>query len=141
MVSGAVLCVNPRRVGLYMDCEDCWSEPDLVVLLKGSRILEKMGFELLREEWDVVQGHSQYGKGDLLYVDRTRRLLLVVEVKYLDPPGGGETARRRRSLKRTKVREQALYYASIIRQRAAGAWEVHAAVFTNDWRQPGLVWL
>ncbi len=123
-----------------MELKYCTSESALVAYLKRSGILEAFGFFLLREEWEVIPGHSQYGKGDMLYADGRGRFV-VVEVKYLDPPGRGSSAKRRRGRKRTEVRDQALRYASIIRQAVDGAREVCAAIFTNDWLHPGLIWL
>lgn len=47
-------------------------------------------------EWEVNQGHSQYGKGDLVFTDGTGRFA-IVEVKWIDLETSGRTARTRRT--------------------------------------------
>ncbi|HND34352.1 MAG TPA: hypothetical protein PLA94_30330 [Myxococcota bacterium] len=123
-----------------MNFANCSSERDLISLLKASGLLNALGYFLVTEEWEVVPGHSQYGKGDLLYFDG-KGCVVVVEVKYLDPPGSGSTAQNRRTKKRSQVRDQALRYADHIRRAVGEAVEVRAAIFTNDWLRPGLIWL
>ncbi len=55
-------------------------------------------------EWEMVEGRTDLGKGDLLLTNG-RDSFLIVEIKFLDSDSGS-TARTRRTKKRTKVIDQ-----------------------------------
>ena len=54
-------------------------------------------------EWDVLQGKSNYGKGDLVFTDGDQNFL-VVECKNL-PWSSGRNVRTKRTQKRKKVNQ------------------------------------
>ncbi len=60
-------------------------------------------------EWEVFDGASYLGKGDLVFTDGKRNFL-VVECKYIDIYDQGRTARTRRTMKRKKIKEQTQNY-------------------------------
>ena len=47
--------------------------------------LSEDGWQLEEREYDIMPHHSQYGKGDLLFKN-IQKELLVVETKYIDFP-------------------------------------------------------
>ena len=82
------------------------------------------------QEWEVIPGYSQFGKGDLVFKRPGFEEYLVIETKYIRTDSG-KTARGSRTKNRKKVVEQALRYGAIFKQRHPGA-EVEIATFTND---------
>ncbi len=76
---------------------------------------------LVAWEWDVVEGRSQDGIGDLVFFDGIDAYA-VVEVKaVVGASGTGNTARVSRRLRRRHVEVQALDYAEAWRARVAPA--------------------
>ena len=65
---------------------------------------------VLDREYLFVPNSSQFGEGDLLLQKGDR--LYAVECKYIDKLDTGRTARVRRTQKRQKVSEQAIFHAS-----------------------------
>lgn len=92
---------------------------------------------LIDDEWEVVPGATNGGRGDLLFTDG-RGGFAVVEVKWMPELFGGRTARRARNRKRGAVREQAWTYAYAILRRFPDAQFVRAFVFTDDWTRRGV---
>ena len=86
--------------------------------------------QLYAQEWEVIPGYSQFGKGDLVFKRPAFEEYLVIETKYIRTDSG-KTARGSRTRNRKKVVEQALRYGAIFKQRHPGA-EVEVATFTND---------
>jgi hypothetical protein len=76
---------------------------------EGHELLEGYPF-LVEYEWEVEQGSSQYGRGDLLFTDGEGSFA-VVEAKWIDLDSTGPTASNRRTKKRKQVRDQAWRYA------------------------------
>ena len=85
---------------------------------------------LCKQEWEVVPGHSQFGKGDLVFKQPGLENYLVIETKYIRTDSGkaARTARRR---SRKKVNEQALRYGAAFKQLNPQA-RVEVATFTNE---------
>lgn len=92
---------------------------------------------LLDDEWEVVPGATNSGRGDLLFTDG-QGAYAVVEVKSMPALLGGRTARGSRNKKRSGVREQALTYARAVFRIYPDAREVSAFTFTDDWMDAGL---
>ncbi len=105
------------------------------LVLRSHSLLPNYPFVVMHE-WEVEEGRSQYGQGDLVFTDG-RGQFAVVEVKYL-PEHSGRTARTKRTKARKEVRAQARWYASIIAGRKHGHGAVLAFIYTND-RPYGLV--
>ncbi|MAA79333.1 MAG: hypothetical protein CL916_08735 [Deltaproteobacteria bacterium] len=85
------------------------SERDLKIYLisNSSELLPDYTY-VVDDEWFVIDGKSQYGKGDLLFTDGTGHFA-VVEIKYLTPYSGA-TARKKRNKGKNKVEEQVYKY-------------------------------
>ncbi len=102
---------------------------------------------LIDDEWEVVPGHTQAGRGDLVLTDGCGTFA-AVEVKLIDGGafgGSAKNAGRARTKKRKKVVEQALNYAAVLRRRFPAAVEVQAYTWTNEdglrrLDQPAAVW-
>jgi len=84
-------------------------------------------------EWYVVEGMSQYGKGDLVFTDGNKKFL-IVEVKELSLNSGrNQCVARTKS--RKKVKKQAINYMSAFRKKFPGAKSIKgAAVAGNEWK-------
>ncbi len=93
---------------------------------------------VVSDEWEPVPGRTEYGRGDLVFADG-RGHYAVVEVKWMNPPGDGRTARRRRNRKRDVAPVQAWRYASLLLKVRPDAIDVRVMAFTNDWQHPGLI--
>lgn len=61
-------------------------------------------------EWEVTPGHTNGGRGDLVFTDGAGSYA-VVEVKFIDKGRSGSTARSKRTDSRKRVWEQASTYA------------------------------
>lgn len=97
----------------------CKSEESLSTSLKIK--MSNAGAVLLAEEWEVVSGHPNHGRGDLVFrfpfdID------LVVEVKRIGAHG----------LHRKKVLEQAIKYGEIWQQYKSSVGIVAAVTFTEE---------
>ncbi|RHZ70850.1 hypothetical protein Glove_265g12 [Diversispora epigaea] len=67
------------------------------------------GFKyLFQNDWQVIDKQSQYGQGDLIFAS-DYGILLVVEVKYLNPTQS-KSKRRGRNMRRNFVKEQTEKY-------------------------------
>ena len=86
---------------------------------------------LIDDEWEVVPGATDGGRGDLLFTDGAGAFA-VVEVKWLPDLGGGRTKRTSRNKKRGAVRDQAWTYAHAVLGIYTDAQNVTAFIFTND---------
>lgn len=87
------------------------------------------------DEWEVVPGKANMGRGDLVFSDGQLRYA-VVEVKYLDFKSTGRTAQAKRNDARSKVVNQALEYADHFRARAHPEAQVEPYTFTNEYKTP-----
>lgn len=86
------------------------------------------------DEWEVRGGHTDEGRGDLVFTDGAGNFA-VVEVKWIDggtDGGSGKTRRRAKRGKRRKVEEQALEYGEFWAARAGTAARIDAYLFTNE---------
>lgn len=92
---------------------------------------------LIDDEWEVVSGATNDGRGDLLFTDGAGAFA-VVEVKWLPELFGGRTARTSRNKKRKAVRNQAWTYAQAVLRNYADAQTVTAFICTNDPFQSGV---
>lgn len=87
------------------------------------------------DEWLVVPGRDDCGKGDLIFTDGQGRFA-VVELKWFDHRDTGRTRRARRNHKRNKVREQASRYAETFWHLEPAALDVRAFTFGNLYDGP-----
>jgi hypothetical protein len=117
----------------FFDGKD-WDKNEEFVL---KRELVRRSFELLpgypllvEDEWDVVSGMTNHGRGDLVFTDGSGRFA-IVETKYIDCSRSGATARAKRTDSRGKVWEQAQRYAMLHRLRD-GVEDVTAWYYTNE---------
>lgn len=101
--------------------------------------LESKGWDVHKQEYEIMPGFSQYGKGDLVFIKK--QSVLVIETKYIDSQDSRfrtsentRTRRTKRTKNRKKVKEQALFYAALLRTFKAYAQydEVIAATYTNE---------
>mmetsp|Transcript_13470 Transcript_13470/g.13034 ORF Transcript_13470/g.13034 Transcript_13470/m.13034 type:complete len:353 (-) Transcript_13470:742-1800(-) len=116
------------------------SEESLANFLKNR--MSSTGAVLKAEEWDVVEGESHQGRGDLVFrllFDIDLRLPfgidLVVEVKKIDPistGGSNKTHSTTRNKQRSKVEEQAIKYAKIWQCSKSDVEIVVATIFTEE---------
>ena len=97
-------------------------------------VLESLPYkDVYAQEWDVIPGWPQFGKGDLVFKQPGLDKFLVVETKYLTT-NTGHTARVSRNRGRQKVIEQAYRYGELFKcikqqhQRAT----VDVAICTNE---------
>jgi len=82
-------------------------------------------------EWEVVPGHPNQGKGDLVMTDGLGSFL-VIEVKNINLLRSGRTARTKRSKSRREVGEQIKSYAIAWRNQHTKARIVLGATYTNE---------
>jgi len=86
------------------------------------------------DEWEVRGGHTNKGRGDLVFADGEGGFA-VVEVKWVDggtDGGRGSTRRAAKRKKRRKVEDQALKYARLWAARIGVGTRVDAYLFTNE---------
>lgn len=83
-------------------------------------------------EWDIVQGMSQYGVGDLVFTDGNENYL-VMEIKQLSYRSGRNQCVARRKARR-KVEEQTIKYTNAFRRKHPEAKSIIGiAVASNEW--------
>ncbi len=126
-----------RVLRAYFDGRDWDESPEFLL----ARQLVREGHELLLHfpllvdyEWEVAEGFSQLGRGDLVFSDGEGDFA-VVEVKHVEGGRWGGTGRNRRTSmrkKRRKVEEQALGYALAWQLRHANPEGTRAFLFTNE---------
>ncbi len=92
---------------------------------------------LIDDEWEVVAGATNNGRGDLLLTDGAGAFA-VVEVKWLPELFGGRTSKTSRNKKRKAVRSQALSYVLAVLRNFTDAQTATAFTYTNDPFRPGL---
>ena len=85
---------------------------------------------VVEDEWEVVAGATNHGRGDLVFADG-RGGLAVVEVKFIDLGRSGHTVRVKRTKSRGLVREQAISYAAVMARRYPNA-IVRGYSYTNE---------
>eukprot|EP01083_Nonionella_stella_P019127 53165_1 len=94
-------------------------------------VLDRHPFKMLyADEWDVVPGFTQYGRGDLVFKHPDSEVFLVVETKYITM-NAGRTSRIRRTRGRRTVVDQALRYGEIFKRQHPRA-AVDVATCTNE---------
>ena len=98
------------------------------VVTEGLPDLAEFPF-LIEDEWELSPGHTNEGRGDLVFADGAGRFA-VVEVKDINFERSGRTARSKRTSSRKLVKEQALRYAEAYCKRQSGAVEVVAFTLT-----------
>ena len=126
-----------RRDGVlraFFDGKD-WDDNDEFKLkrrlvLASAELLPAFPF-LVDDEWDVVPGHTNHGRGDLVFTDGEGSYA-VVEVKFIDLGRSGHTARVKRTKSRGLVVEQARKYARVVARRESATGIVVAYTFTNE---------
>eukprot|EP01028_Stygiella_incarcerata_P006535 TRINITY_DN2668_c1_g3_i1.p1 TRINITY_DN2668_c1_g3~~TRINITY_DN2668_c1_g3_i1.p1 ORF type:complete len:672 (+),score=181.94 TRINITY_DN2668_c1_g3_i1:362-2377(+) len=91
---------------------------------------------LVRFDYEVVPGFSQYGRGDAVFADPLRKRLLVLQAQYLDYDSSGSTSKNRRTKKRQKVKEQALEYAEKMWQKWHPSGGLFCTAVTNETSPP-----
>ena len=82
-------------------------------------------------EWEVFDGASNLGKGDLVFTDGKSNFL-VVECKYIDLDDQGSTARTRRTKKRKDIKEQPKKYISSFKKKHPEAASVMGLGISNE---------
>lgn len=104
------------------------------LVLNRSELLPTFPF-VVDDEWDVVPGKTDQGRGDLVFTDGAG-CFAVVEVKFIDLGRSGPTARSKRTGSRKKVVEQAMDYAHLLYARHGADAKVEAFSFTNERTKP-----
>jgi len=95
---------------------------------------------LVEDEWDVVPGRTDEGRGDLVFTDGDREYA-VVEVKFIDLDGDGKRGSTKRGSNRKKrraVEEQAMTYAKKLYDRLGPTARIEAYSYTNERNGPFL---
>ena len=100
------------------------------LVLRSHELLPAFPF-LVDDEWDVVAGQTNNGRGDVVFADG-EGAFAVVEVKYIDLERSGRTARAKRTDSRGKVLEQARTYAVAAAHRYQATGGVLALAYTNE---------
>ena len=100
------------------------------LVCESHRLLPAFPF-LVDDEWEVVSGMTNLGRGDLLFTDGACRFA-VVEVKFIDVGRTGHTARVKRTRSRGLVIEQARTYARAMVERLGQPGLVRAFTWTNE---------
>ncbi|MEO1744208.1 MAG: hypothetical protein AAFR99_20675 [Cyanobacteria bacterium J06629_9] len=105
------------------------------LVLESRRLLPDYPY-VIDDEWDVEPGHTQHGRGDLIFTDG-RGCFAVVEVKYIDlggvnRTGSSRTKRTRNNRKRKKLREQAPKYLDCLAVKLGTAIRLEAYIFSNQ---------
>lgn len=102
------------------------------LVMEPPEILQEFAF-VVDYEWEVVEGFSQLGRGDLVFTDGLASYA-VVEVKYVEGGRWGGSGRNRRNHmreKRRKVEEQAWTYAHAWLRQHPDARSVSLFLLTN----------
>ena len=114
-----------------------WDKNDEYLLkqqfVKHSIILLPEYPYLIEDEWEVKDGQSDKGKGDLVFASEHSHFA-VVEIKYIDLESTGHTSSTRRTAKRQAVKKQAINYAATYAMRHLE--NVEAFAFTNENERP-----
>ena len=103
------------------------------LVMEGHDALESFPY-LVDDEWEVSPGHTNKGRGDLVFTDG-RGAWATVETKWIDggtDGGSGKTRRKSRRTKRRKVEAQALEYASLLAYFRADVEQVRPFLHTNE---------
>lgn len=91
---------------------------------------------VIEDEWEVDAGRADQGCGDLVFTDGLGNFA-VVEVKWIDVMSSGSTATNKRTKKRKAVKEQAISYAEIYKEKNLSAVnQVEAYTYTNEYEKP-----
>ena len=126
-----------RAVRSWLTALDWRSDPELELMrqvVARSREWFPHAPYFLDHEWNVVDGESQHGKGDLLLTDG-QTLVIAVETKWVTPRTG-RTAKGSRRKSRRKVEEQAATYARAAARLFLWADAVEGWYVTNDLVEP-----
>lgn len=112
-----------------------WDHNDEFILkrslvLRSGELLPDCPF-VIDDEWDVLPGHTNHGRGDLVFTDGEGGFA-VVEVKFIDNDRSGRTARVKRTKSRGLVVDQARTYGEIVARRDGATREVIAFTYTNE---------
>ena len=102
-------------------------------IIKGKKIknyLKKFPY-VYDYEWEVVHGHNNYGKGDLVFTDGKGNFL-IVECKYIDLSDTGSTARTKRRKKRRYIEEQITRYIDAFKRKNRETKKVSGLGVTNE---------
>ena len=102
-------------------------------IIKGKKIKNYLNkFHYIYDyEWEVVYGHNNFGKGDLVLTDGKENFL-IIECKYIDLSDTGSTARAKRRKKRRHLEEQILKYISAFKRKHPEAKIVIGLGVTNE---------
>lgn len=127
-----------RILRAFFDGKD-WDQNDEFLLKRrlvseSSTLLPDFPF-VIDDEWEFEPGHTNEGRGDLIFTDAQGRFA-VVELKYIDNTRSGATARKKRTKDRSKVVEQAQDYASKLWQLHQYDTVIDAYSFTNEDEMP-----
>ena len=91
---------------------------------------------VIEDEWEVDAGRADQGCGDLIFTDGLGNFA-VVEVKWIDVKSSGSTATNKRTKKRKAVKEQAISYATIYKEKNLSAVkQLEAYTYTNEYDKP-----
>lgn len=102
-------------------------------VMRSAELLPDLPY-LVDDEWEVIPGHAQGGRGDLVMTDGLGNFA-AIEVKLIVGGtwgGSGSSRRRSRTKKRQKVRKQAQEYAGVLTRRHPDAVDVRAYMWTNE---------
>ena len=107
-----------------------YSEYDLkrYLLLYSSELLPRFPY-VIEDEWFVISGLSQFGKGDLVFTDG-KGCFAVVEIKYLRTDTGA-TARKSRNRAKNKLLDQVKYYVQGYKNKNPEHLQIEGYYYTN----------
>jgi hypothetical protein len=108
------------------------------LVLNRAQLLPKYPY-VIEDEWEVIDGRTDLGRGDLVFTDGNG-CFAIVEVKWLDIESGANACNKR-TKKRRKVKEQARKYARHYQNRLMSTESnsmksIEALYFTNDCKKP-----
>ena len=82
-------------------------------------------------EWEVIDGFTNYGKGDLVFTD-SHGNFLIIECKYVNLNETGRTARTKRRKNRRHIEKQTPKYVAAFKWKTPEAKTVIGLGVTNE---------
>lgn len=117
--------------------ERTWDKNDEFLLIqriingdKKEKILSKYPY-VYDYEWEVFDGASNLGKGDLVFTNGKSNFL-IVECKYIDLEAQGRTARTRKTKKRKEIKDQPKKYISCFKKKHPEAVSINGLGISNE---------
>ena len=82
-------------------------------------------------EWEVIDGYTNHGKGDLVFTDAQGNFL-IIECKYINLNETGKTARTKRRNNRRHIEKQVPKYINAFKWKTPDAKNVIGIGVTNE---------